>query len=1084
MRDPDPTAPPTAAPPFLAEGGETGRLLRERDWAGSPLGPPEAWPDALRTVVGIALGSRQPMLIVWGPEQTTLYNDGYAAMCGARHPAALGRPFRELWFDIWDQVEPILARAYAGDSTHADDIAFVMHRNGYPEETHFAFSYTPVRDASGTVQGMFCACTETTATVIAERKRVEDSERLRALFLQAPGFMAILRGPDLRFELANEAFLALVGERDVVGRTLVEALPELAPQDLVADLRAVYETGEAFKGSCVRIRLQREPGALPEDRALEVVFQAIRDAEGTVDGIFVEGSDVTNQLQAERDLRDANARLEAEAMERSAILGQLAEGVIVTDRTGRITFVNEAAALIHGVHRLDVAPGEYAAAYSLLTEAGDPHPPDQLPLARAVLHGETVLDARWRIRRPDGREVTAIGGARPISDAAGIQRGAVLSLRDDTARLAVEQALVASEAELRLITDALPLLISFVDRDHVFRFANRYYKTWFDTPVADIVGRHVRDTVGGQVYASRLPYLERALAGEHVTFDADMPRRDGLRRECEVQYIPRLRAGGRIDGVYILVIDISARKRAEERLRQLNETLESRVAQRTLERDRVWRNSRDLLVVVDWSGTFQAVSPSWTEILGYAPEEVVGRSYIDFVHPDDAAFTRAALKNATRDSLRNFENRYVHRDGTPRWISWVTSPEGEFVYGYGRHISAEKEQAETLRVMEEQLRQSQKMEAVGQLTGGIAHDFNNLLTGIIGSLDLLQRRLAQGRTDSLGRYAEAATSSANRAAALTHRLLAFSRRQPLDAKPTDVNALVTSLEELLRRTMGEQTAIEIAAASDLWLTLCDPNQLENAVLNLAINARDAMPDGGTLTIETGNAHLDHAYTLRHPGVAPGGYVSVSVSDNGTGMPPEVVARVFDPFFTTKPLGQGTGLGLSMVWGFARQSDGHIAVYSEPGLGTTVKIYLPRFAGEAESTDRAGGSEAGTPRAEAGETVLVVEDEAVVRDLIVEVLHDLGYRALEAADGTSGLRIVETDARIDLLVTDVGLPGLNGRQLADRARALRPGLKVLFMTGYAENAMFGSGLLDPGVQMITKPFPVDALAVRIRGMIEQ
>jgi signal transduction histidine kinase len=384
--------------------------------------------------------------------------------------------------------------------------------------------------------------------------------------------------------------------------------------------------------------------------------------------------------------------------------------------------------------------------------------------------------------------------------------------------------------------------------------------------------------------------------------------------------------------------------------------------------------------------------------------------------------------------------------------------------------------------MEQDLRQSQKMEAVGQLTGGIAHDFNNLLTGIVGSLDLMKSRMAQGRTQNLQRYIETAMASANRAAALTHRLLAFARRQPLDPKPTDANALLGGMSDLLRRTLSEAIDLRIVTTPDLWPTLCDPHQLENAILNLAINARDAMPDGGTLTIHTSNGYLADAVHEVKPGMFPDEYVCICVNDTGTGMPPEVIARAFDPFFTTKPLGQGTGLGLSMIYGFARQSEGHTRIESEVGQGTTIRVYLPRHRGGMGEVPFAVETSE-TPRGD-GETVLVVEDDPIVRDLIVEVLHDLGYRSFQAADGPMGLRILQSSARIDLLVTDVGLPGLNGRQLADQARVSRPTVKVLFITGYAESAAVSSGFLDPGMAMITKPFALDVLMARIRMMIEE
>ncbi|WP_443026466.1 ATP-binding protein [Sphingomonas sp. HMP9] len=393
-----------------------------------------------------------------------------------------------------------------------------------------------------------------------------------------------------------------------------------------------------------------------------------------------------------------------------------------------------------------------------------------------------------------------------------------------------------------------------------------------------------------------------------------------------------------------------------------------------------------------------------------------------------------------------------------------------------------RDRTQELIEAQEALRQAQKMEAVGQLTGGIAHDFNNLLQGIIGSLEIVQRRVAQGRVSELDRFITGATTAANRAASLTHRLLAFSRRQPLDPRPVKVNPLVASLEDLLRRTTGERIELEMVLAAGLWTTLCDPNQLENSLLNLVINARDAMPHGGKLTIETCNAHLDDHFAASQRDVRPGHYVCICVSDTGTGMSADTIAKAFEPFFTTKPIGQGTGLGLSMIYGFARQSEGYARIYSEVGQGTTIKLYLPRHYAEAEQDVALPGltQDHGT---NAGETVLVVEDDGVVRSLIVDVLAELGYQAVEAHDGPAGLERLRTMERIDLLVTDIGLPGLNGRQVADAGRALRPGLRVLFMTGYAENAASASGFLEPGMSMITKPFAMEALATQIRTIIE-
>jgi PAS domain S-box-containing protein len=386
-----------------------------------------------------------------------------------------------------------------------------------------------------------------------------------------------------------------------------------------------------------------------------------------------------------------------------------------------------------------------------------------------------------------------------------------------------------------------------------------------------------------------------------------------------------------------------------------------------------------------------------------------------------------------------------------------------------------------LLTAEAALRQSQKMEAVGQLTGGLAHDFNNLLTGITGSLELLQTRIRQGRLNEVERYMAAAQGAAQRAAALTHRLLAFSRQQTLDPKSTDINRLVAGMQDLIQRTVGPAIAVEAVGAGGLWNTLVDPGQLENALLNLSINARDAMPHGGKITIETCNCWLDER-SARERELPPGQYVSMCVSDTGTGMPPEVIARAFDPFFTTKPIGQGTGLGLSMVYGFARQSGGQVRIYSEVDQGTMVCLYLPRHRG-ADLDEEVVEQLSAAPRALAGETVLVVDDEPTIRMLVTEVLEELGYTAIEAVDGASGLKVLQSDARIDLLVTDVGLPnGMNGRQVADAARKLRPKLKVLFITGYAENAVLNHGHLDPGMHVLTKPFAMEALASRVKDLI--
>ena len=525
------------------------------------------------------------------------------------------------------------------------------------------------------------------------------------------------------------------------------------------------------------------------------------------------------------------------------------------------------------------------------------------------------------------------------------------------------------------------------------------------------------------------------------------------------------------------------RRRAEADLRELAASLERRVQETTRERDQIWQASSDMLSVADFNGYFTSLNPAWAQALGWSEAEMTRTPSLEFVHEDDRASTvTAAAGLAAGAPLMSFENRYRCKDGAYRWLSWNAVPRDGRIYAVVRDVTEAKELDRRNVQLEEQLRQSQKMEAVGQLTGGIAHDFNNLLAGISGSLELLQARISQGRLGEVDRYITAAQGAAKRAAALTHRLLAFSRRQTLDPKATNVNRLIAGMEDLIRRAVAPSVDVEVVGAAGLWSTLVDPNQLENALLNLCINARDAMPSGGRITIETANKWLD-ARAARERDLPAGQFVSLCVTDTGVGMTPEVIARAFDPFFTTKPLGQGTGLGLSMIYGFVRQSSGQVRIYSEVGQGTTMCIYLPRHMAEA-----AGDEVAPTPPPPVTggreRTVLVVDDEPTVRMLVADILGDLGYSTLEAEDGPSAMRLLGSDLRVDLLVTDVGLPGgMNGRQVADAGRIFRPDLKVLFITGYAENAAVGNGHLDAGMQVLTKPFAMEALASKVRDMAD-
>ncbi|MDM0109534.1 PAS domain S-box protein [Variovorax sp. J22R24] len=563
-----------------------------------------------------------------------------------------------------------------------------------------------------------------------------------------------------------------------------------------------------------------------------------------------------------------------------------------------------------------------------------------------------------------------------------------------------------------------------------------------------------------------------------------------------LDYSPLLDEAGVPAGVMAVVVETTAKVQAERhlnaerellrateaRLRALNADLERQVEERSHGRSLFWQFTSDLLGVLNGEGVFEKTNPAWQAVLGWSEDELRTTPIFDLLHPEDLAKTREGFAELMDGKPAvNFINRYRCKDGGYRWLSWTGVPEEGRYYCSGRDITAEKAAQIELNLAQEALRQSQKMEAVGQLTGGIAHDFNNLLGGISASLQVLASRLAKGKTEGVERYIGMAQESVRRAAALTQRLLAFSRRQTLDPKPTDVNRLVASMEEMIRRSMGPGVEVEVIGAGGLWPTKVDSPQLENSLLNLCINARDAMPDGGRLTIETANKWLDDRAAAERE-LPPGQYVSLCVTDTGAGMTAEVKARCFDPFFTTKPIGQGTGLGLSMVYGFVRQSGGQVRIYSELGKGTTMCLYLPRHLGDPDQDEPRYAQES-VERGD-GETVLVIEDEANIRVLIAEVLEQAGYRVIQADEGARGLRLLQSAARIDLLITDVGLPGgMNGRQVADAARVTRPDLKVLFITGYAENAAVGNGHLERGMAVMTKPFEIAALANKVRGMVE-
>ena len=688
-----------------------------------------------------------------------------------------------------------------------------------------------------------------------------------------------------------------------------------------------------------------------------------------------------------------------------------------------------------------------------------------------VRHGR--WDGAFYLGQADDRDWTA-GEIALVEEAAQLAWDAVeraraaLQLRRFNERLVGEVA--ERTAERDRVWEVSHDLLGIADADGTWRSVNPAWTRALGWTAEEVIGRtsewllHPDDLAMRDTRLARL-HREGALS----PYELRMRTRDGDYRHLAW-------TATTVDGrLYTTARDVTHERRQQVALQAAEER--TRLVLGAMDGVGIWS--------YDIANDLFHSDPGFAALYGFAPEQTAaGISMAELlarIHPEDVERVFGVVAQM-RDQTGGGEVEYrVKRpDGSLRWVMVRNhslldeSGRLESVVGVGIDVTR-------LRDLEESLRQAQKMEAVGQLTGGLAHDFNNLLTGISGALEMMQLRLKQGKIDALPRYIGAAQTAAGRAAALTHRLLAFARRQPLDPRPSDVGRLIAGIEDLLRGTVGPTIELRVLHAADGWPVQVDANQLENALLNLCINARDAMPDGGVLTVETANIWLDEAGAAERD-LPPGAYLTLCVSDTGVGMPPEVAARAFEPFFTTKPKEQGTGLGLSMIYGFARQSGGQIHIRSAPGAGTTMSLFLPRHVGDAVALGE-GGRRATIRPVATDDVVLVVEDEPGVRMLVTDLLDELGYAAIEAADGAEGVARLKSAARVDLLITDVGLPGgMNGRQVADIARELRPGLPVLFITGFAENAVVGDGPLEEGMELLAKPFTIDALAARVTRLV--
>jgi PAS domain S-box-containing protein len=942
--------------------------MRDLDWSTTPLGPWQAWPQSLRTAVSLMLESRHGMMLAWGPELTLLYNDTYAPFLGGRHPSAIGRPFADVRSDVWGDVAPLVDRALSGDAIWVEDYHLVMQRNGYPEDTWWQFSYSPVRDDNGRIVGVLNVTSDMTRKVLTERRQA--------------------------FRISLDASL-----RDLTDPAqLVAATSEALGQHLrVAQVAyADVEPG----GATVLIEHEWNNGAI-----------ASNAKRHRLDDF---GPEFIADLRQGRTVAVADVRCDARTSSAVA-LATFARASILAFLDVPIMKAGKLVAII-------VAHSEIPRVWS----------------AEDIALVEEIAERTW----------TSAERAR-----------AEASFHDAEERyLALFNAIDQGFCTIEVAFDEHDVPVDY-------RFLEVSPSFERQTGIKNGSGRWMREIAADQDSHWFDIYGGVARTGEPTRFEEYSTPLD---RWWDV-YAFRISGPRR---VAVLFRDITEQKHADAALRnseamllELNNTLERQVAERTAERDRMWNTSPDLMVQASLDGVYQRANPAWRSILGYEDWEVVGQTAASFTHSADLDPMFEALDVVQANTLPGTNLRFRHKDGSYRWIQWVAAPSSGTIFALGRNVTGAIEAEAKLRQTEEVLRQSQKMEAVGQLTGGVAHDFNNLLTPILGSLDFLRRKGLGGERER--RLIDGAVQSAERAKTLVQRLLSFARRQPLQTQAVDIGELVEGMKGLVASTTGPRIAIHIDIAADLPTARADPNQLEMAILNLAVNARDAMGDGGKLTI---SAYLAVMSEGNGSQLAPGHYVCVAIADTGTGMDKATVARSVEPFFSTKGVGQGTGLGLSMVHGLAAQLGGGIVISSHPGKGTCVQLYLPASdepkwqarERHKDATQLAAGS------------VLLVDDDALVRMCTADMLADLGYAVVEAASAGEALQLAGAGQRFDILVTDHSMPGKSGTDLAHELRAQRPRLPVLIVSGHAD--VEGT---RPRLPLLVKPFLQADLAAKLR-----
>jgi PAS domain S-box-containing protein len=1002
--------------PFLAGGGEAAGIIAAYDWGSTSLGDIDRWPEHLKATIALVLRSPVAIVTLWNEDGVMIYNDAYSRFSGGRHPALFGSKVREGWPEVAEFNDNVMKVGLDGGTLAYREQAMTLYRNGEPEQLWLDLDYSPLLDDKGKPVGVIAVVVETTSKVKAERELTAERESLRRMFEQAPGFIAMLSGPDHRFMMANEAYLALVDHRDILGKTVAEALPEVTSQGFTQLLDNVYTSGQPFVGRDQKVNLRYRTDE--DERYLDFIYQPVL-SDGRVTGVFVQGHDVTAARRNEIALRESEERFRLVAENAPVMLW-------MSDVAGKCLYLNRAQREFWGVSEDKLSDFDW------LTTV---HPDDMgalEPFSRGMVDHESFT-VELRLKGQDGEYRNIVTNARPrlgpgrefvgmigVNVDVTVARQTEAAIRAETSKFKVlnrSARAVAAEldvaAVVQIVTDACTELVGAEFGAFFYNVKNEKGESYMLYALSGVpreafskfpMPRNTKvfgPTFEGEGVVRSDDITEDPRYGKNAPYHG-MP--EGHLPVCSYLAAPVVSRSGEVIGG--LFFGHSGRGRFLEEHEELLVGIAGQAA-----------------IAIDNARLYQA-----------AEREIAERK---------RAEEALQALNAT------LEERVV-------------------------------EEVLKRAKAEEQLRQVQKMEAVGQLTGGIAHDFNNMLAVIIGGLNLLQRKLAKGETD-VERFVEGAIDGARRAADLTKRLLAFSRQQPLAPEPVNPNKMVSNMTELVARTLGEPITVETVLGAGLWQAKVDPAQLESAVLNLCVNARDAMPDGGKLTIETSNAFVDDAFA-REFAIEPGQYVLVAVADTGTGMTDEVIARAFDPFYTTKETGKGTGLGLSQVYGFVRQSGGHVKIYSELGVGTTIKIYLPRFYGDAAEPSKPLDV-AATHRGTEAELVMIVEDEERVRAVSVEALKDLGYSVLEVGNPVEALRLFEAGQKVSLLFTDVVMPEMSGRELVDKARLLQPDLKALYTTGYTRNAIVHNGVLDAGTSLLTKPFSIDELALKVRKILD-